>query len=170
MAILELVTYPDPGLKQIAKPVTAFDDSLAELVDNMIDTMYAEKGIGLAAPQIGVSLRIIVVDLSEEQDFPEALINPRILAAEGGIAFEEGCLSVPGIRKEVLRYRHILVEAADLSGQIHQFEAEGLHAVCIQHEIDHLDGILFIDRLSDEEKAELDIEMMQQAEKIQCVG
>jgi peptide deformylase len=168
MAILELVTYPDSRLKKVAKPVTCFDEKLSKLVNDMVDTMYAESGIGLAAPQIGISSRIVVMDLSEEQDSPDVLINPEIIAAEGEIAFEEGCLSVPGIRKEVLRYYHILVEAADIEGNLRHIEAEGLHAVCVQHEIDHLDGILFIDRLSDEEKAAVAAEINARAEAVEC--
>ncbi len=148
MAVLEILKYPDPRLKKIAKPVEKFDQALGRIVNDMIETMYANEGIGLAATQVDIALQIVVMDLSEEQDDPQVLINPIISAAEGEIGFEEGCLSIPEVSAEIVRPKNILVRALDRDFKPIEFEADELLSVCIQHEIDHLDGKLFIDYLS----------------------
>lgn len=151
MAILEIHTYPDTILKQKARPVEIIDDSVRRLVADMADTMYQAPGVGLAAPQVGHSLRIIVYDPdadSENRPY-RALINPTIVKTEGGVTSEnEGCLSVPEYRADVKRAERAVVEGLDVDGEPVRIEAEGLLAIILQHEIDHLDGILFIDRIS----------------------
>ncbi len=151
MAILPILTYPGPVLKQIAKPVTQFDEALATLVRDMTDTMYDAPGVGLAAPQIGVSLQLAIVDVSREDDEKKrvlVLANPRIVKAEGEEAGEEGCLSVIDYSSKVKRYTKIWVEAQDIKGEKISFAAEEFFARVIQHELDHLGGNLFIDRIS----------------------
>jgi peptide deformylase len=148
MAILEILEYPDPRLRTVAKPVTAFDDQLAKLIDDMVETMYWARGIGLAATQVNVHQRLLVLDVSEAQDEPRVYVNPEIVADEGTETCEEGCLSVPGIYAEVQRAEKIRIAAQDRDGNRFEEDVEGLHAVCLQHEIDHLDGKLFVDYLS----------------------
>ena len=148
MAKLEILHFPDPRLRKKARPVSAVDDELRQLIDDMLETMYAAPGIGLAATQINVHRRLVVIDLSSEQNAPRVFINPEILAADGVEEMDEGCLSVPGIYERVQRAEHIRVRALDRDGQAFEQDAEGLLAVCIQHEIDHLDGKLFVDYLS----------------------
>lgn len=148
MALRTILHYPDPRLRQVAKPVATVDDEIRRLVDDMAETMYAAPGIGLAAIQVNVAQRVVVIDVSETRNQLQVFINPQILERDGKQVFEEGCLSVPGIFDEVERARHIRVRALDRSGQPFEFEADGLLATCIQHEIDHLDGKVFVDYLS----------------------
>jgi peptide deformylase len=148
MSILEIRIYPDPILKNVAQAVSLFDLELKTLVESMFETMYAARGIGLAAPQIGVSKRIVVIDISEDGDERHVFINPKILKAEGQVSGEEGCLSIPDFRERVARYERVQVQAQDVNGNSFTLDTEGLLAICLQHEIDHLDGILFVDRLS----------------------
>ena len=148
MALLTILHYPDPRLRQVAKPVAAVDDTLRRLVDDMAETMYAAPGIGLAAVQVNVALRVVVIDLSETRHTLQVLINPEITERDGKQVFEEGCLSVPGIFGEVERAQHIRVRALGRDGKPFELEAQGLLATCIQHEIDHLDGKVFVDYLS----------------------
>jgi peptide deformylase len=150
MAKLTILEFPDPRLRTRAAPVSVVDESIRELIDNLFETMYAAPGIGLAATQVDVHQRVLVVDLSQERTEPLALINPEIVAREGSVEAEEGCLSVPGIYDTLTtRAERISVRALDRNGQPLEFAAEGLLAVCIQHEIDHLEGKLFVDYLSD---------------------
>lgn len=149
MALLPILEYPDPRLRMRAKPVTKVDDEVRQLIDNMLETMYAAPGIGLAATQVNVHQRVIVVDVSDRHDEPYCLINPEILAKEGTINSEEGCLSVPEFYEFVDRAEKIRVRALDREGEIIELEAEGMLAVCIQHEMDHLEGKLFVDYLSE---------------------
>ena len=148
MALLTILHYPDPRLRQVAKPVATVDDALRRLVDDMAETMYAAPGIGLAAVQVNVALRVVVIDLSETRHTLQVLINPEITERDGKQVFEEGCLSVPGIFGEVERAQHIRVRALNRDGKPFEMETQGLLATCIQHEIDHLDGKVFVDYLS----------------------
>jgi peptide deformylase len=148
MAKLEILEIPDPRLRTVAKPVESFDDKLGRLVDDMIETMYAAQGIGLAATQVNIHRRLLVLDVSEMQDTPRVYINPEILESEGSETCEEGCLSVPGIYADVSRAEKIRVSARDRTGKTFEESLDGMHAVCLQHEIDHLDGKLFVDYLS----------------------
>jgi peptide deformylase len=149
MALRTILEYPDPRLRTRAEPVTRFDAALGTLIDDMFETMYAAPGIGLAATQVDVHKRLIVIDLSKEHDQPLVLINPEILAREGEANTEEGCLSVPGIFDEVKRAAKVRVRAHDRNGEVFERDFEDILAVCIQHEMDHLDGKLFVDYLSD---------------------
>ncbi len=150
MALLEIITYPDAELKKIAKPIDEITDQIVELAHNMAQTMYGAPGVGLAGPQVGKSLRIIVLDLQSEEDGSKlfTLLNPEIIEKEGEVTWEEGCLSLPDVREDIARFRRIKLRALDLEGKEITMEAEDLLAVVLQHEIDHLDGILFIDHLS----------------------
>ena len=148
MALRPILHHPDPRLRLKARPVVDFDAALQVLVADMFETMYAAPGIGLAATQIDVQLRILVADVTAEKSAPICLINPQILSAEGTEEMEEGCLSVPGIFETVTRAERIRVGALERDGALVEFLADGLLAVCIQHEIDHLDGRLFVDYLS----------------------
>nr|VFK00567.1 MAG: peptide deformylase [Candidatus Kentron sp. LFY] len=148
MPRLPILHYPDPRLRNRAYPVEVVDEEIRKLVGNMFHTMYATEGIGLAATQVDVPKRIIVVDVSEQGQHPLCFINPEILEARGNIEIEEGCLSVPDVRESVKRAQWIRVTALDKDGNSFEQEASDLFAVCIQHEIDHLDGRLFIDYLS----------------------
>jgi len=141
--------FPDPRLRTKATPVAAVDDDLRALIRDMFETMYAAPGIGLAATQVNVHKRLLVVDVSADKSEPLALINPEILEKDGVIVSDEGCLSVPGYYEEVERAEHIRVRFLDREGVAQEMEAEGLLAVCVQHEIDHLDGRLFVDYLSE---------------------
>ena len=149
MALRTILEFPDPRLRTRAEPVTRFDAALGTLIDDMLETMYAAPGIGLAATQVDVHKRLIVIDISEEHHEPLVLINPEILAREGEAQTEEGCLSVPGIFDEVKRAARVRVRAQDRNGESFEGEYEGVLAVCIQHEMDHLEGRLFVDYLSD---------------------
>ena len=148
MAILDILHYPDPRLRAVAKPVTEVDAFVRQLIDNMFDTMYSAPGIGLAATQVNVNKRVVVIDVSEDKEQPLCLINPEILDLSGVEEMEEGCLSVPGVYETVQRADRVRLRALDRDGKPFELEAGGLLAVCIQHEIDHLDGKLFVDYLS----------------------
>ncbi len=149
MAKLRILEFPDPRLRKKAVPVEVVDDPLRQLIDDMFETMYEAPGIGLAATQVDVHRRLLVADVSQEKDEPQVLINPEILERDGSTITEEGCLSVPGYYEEIERAEHIKVRYLDRDGNEHESEYEGLLAVCVQHEIDHLDGKLFVDYLSE---------------------
>jgi len=148
MARLEILEFPDPRLRTRAQPVEQFDAALARLIDDMFETMYAAPGIGLAATQVNVHRRLIVIDISENKNQPLVFINPKILSHEGLEVNEEGCLSVPQIFEEVERATRVRVQSQDRHGKVYESELEGLLAVCLQHEMDHLEGKLFVDYLS----------------------
>ncbi len=148
MALLDIICYPDKRLRKIAKPVEKVDDSIRRLLDDMFETMYAAPGIGLAATQVDVHQQVIVIDISEEKNQPLCLINPQILETAGTEMCEEGCLSVPDIHELVERAATVKVKALDRQGESFVLDADELLAVCIQHEIDHLSGKLFVDYLS----------------------
>ena len=148
MALLPILTHPNERLHIVAKPVAEVDDRIRTLVADMIETMYAAKGIGLAATQVDVHERVVVIDLSEERNSPLALINPVITHKNGETTYEEGCLSVPGIYDEVTRAETVTVEYLDTDGKPQKLDADGLLAICIQHELDHLLGNLFVEYLS----------------------
>ena len=148
MALLEILHYPDPRLHTVAKPVARVDDDIRQLAADMAETMYAAPGIGLAATQVDRHIRMIVVDVSVEKNKLLTLINPRIVMKEGEAVGEEGCLSVPGIYDKVTRAEHVRLEALNPAGESIELDATGLLAVCIQHEIDHLDGKVFVEYLS----------------------
>lgn len=149
MTKLTILEFPDPRLRKKAIPVEAVDDALRELIDDMFETMYEAPGIGLAATQVDVHRRLLVADVSNDQTEPYALINPKILEKDGVIVTDEGCLSVPGFYEAVERAEHIRVRFQNRDGEEIEMEAESMLAVCIQHEIDHLDGKLFVDYLSE---------------------
>ena len=149
MALRTILEFPDPRLRTVAAPVTRFDAALGILIDDMLETIYAAPGIGLAATQVDVHKRLIVIDISTEHNEPLVLINPEILAREGEAATEEGCLSVPGIFDEVKRAAKVRVRAQDREGATYERDFDDILAVCIQHEMDHLEGRLFVDYLSD---------------------
>jgi peptide deformylase len=149
MAILPIITAPDPRLKVKSRRVGKIDDAARRLMDDMLETMYAAPGIGLAATQVDVHQRIVVIDISEERNQPLVLVNPEILSSDDREVSEEGCLSVPGVTESVERAGRIRVRALDLQGRPFEMDAEGLLAVCIQHELDHLEGKLFVDYLSE---------------------
>ncbi|HGN0021903.1 TPA: peptide deformylase [Proteus mirabilis] len=149
MAVLTLLHFPDERLRKVATPVEKVDDEIRTLIDDMIETMYAERGIGLAAPQVNVSKRIVVIDVSENRDQPIALINPEIISTEDEIMdMMDGCLSIPDSFAPTQRFRYLKVKALDRNGDEIELEAADLFAGCIQHELDHLNGKLFIDHLS----------------------
>jgi peptide deformylase len=149
MALLTILRYPDPRLHTVAQPVTAVDDRIRQLVDDMLETMYAAEGVGLAATQVDVHERVIVMDTSETRDKPLVLINPEIVARSEDLSVnEEGCLSVPAIYDKVRRHARVAVRALGRDGQVFEREAAGLTAVCIQHEMDHLVGKVFVEYLS----------------------
>ena len=148
MAILDVLRFPDERLRTVAAPVETFTPELQQIVDDMFETMYAEEGIGLAATQVDIHQRIIVIDVSENREDPLVLINPEILEQSGSTGIEEGCLSVPGSRALVPRAEWVKVRALDRNGKPFELEADDLLAICIQHEMDHLVGKLFVDYLS----------------------
>ena len=149
MAILQILEFPDPRLRKIAAPVTIFDDKLGVLIENLLATMYEAQGIGLAATQVNIHQRFLVIDVSEERDNPQVFINPSFEVIENELSeYDEGCLSVPGFYETVSRPRVIKVVAQDKAGGKFEIEAEGLLSTCIQHEIDHLNGKLFVDYIS----------------------
>jgi peptide deformylase len=149
MARLQILEFPDPRLRTRAQPVDQVDDALRKLIDDMFETMYEAPGIGLAATQVNVHKRLLVIDLSQDRSEPLALINPQIIERAGVEESEEGCLSVPGIYEKVARAERIRVRTLDRNGDTTEIEASGLLAVCIQHEMDHLEGKLFVDYLSE---------------------
>lgn len=155
MARLKILEFPDPRLRTRAAPVEVVDDGIRRLAADMLETMYAAPGIGLAATQVDVHKRLIVLDVSEEANQPMVLINPEILTLEGDCDSEEGCLSVPGYTETVQRAETIRVRALGLDGDTVELDAEGLLAVCIQHEMDHLEGKLFVDYLSELKRTRL---------------
>ena len=149
MAILDILEFPDPLLRTVAKPVQKVDDKIQLLIDNMLETMYEARGIGLAATQVNVHRQVIVIDLSEQKDSPLVLINPSFEVLDDELFdYQEGCLSVPGFFEEVSRPAHIKLKALGRDGKLFELVPDGLLAVCIQHEIDHLKGKLFVDHLS----------------------
>jgi len=148
LSILTVLEFPDKRLRTKAKKVTVFDNAIKTLVEDMLETMYDSKGVGLAATQIDVHQRVLVMDVSEENDAPLCFINPEIIVKDGVEEQEEGCLSVPGFFEKVKRAKHVKVKAFDKEGQPFEMEADALLSVCIQHEMDHLEGILFVDYLS----------------------
>ena len=148
MAKLPILEFPDPRLRTVAKPVDQVDDAVRRLIDDMFETMYDAPGIGLAATQVDVHLRLLVLDVSEDKSRPMVFINPEILASEGSQVYQEGCLSVPNIYADVTRADRVHVRALDRNGKSFEVEADGLLAVCIQHEMDHLAGKVFVDYLS----------------------
>ena len=170
MSILTVLEFPDRRLRTKAKEVTVFDQAIKTLVDDMTETMYEAKGVGLAATQINVHQRVIIIDVSEEKDAPLCLINPQIIEKEGIEESEEGCLSVPGFFENIKRADHVKIKAQDKEGKPFEMEAGELLSVCIQHEMDHLDGKLFVDYLSPLKrrriKAKLDKIHKQQGKKI----
>jgi peptide deformylase len=149
MSLLSILRYPDPRLHTVAKPVTAVDERIRRLVDDLLETMYANDGVGLAATQVDVHERVIVMDTSEARDAPRVLINPELVAlSEEMMLSEEGCLSVPQIYDKVSRHARVTVRALGRDGASHEVEVEGLEAVCVQHEMDHLMGKVFVEYLS----------------------
>ena len=148
MVLLSILRYPDPGLRQRAARVDRVTEWIRKLINDMAETMYAAPGVGLAATQVDVHFRVIVIDLSETRDQLRVFINPELLAASGDADVEEGCLSVPGVYEKVRRAERVTVRALDAGGELFTLEAEGLLAVCIQHEMDHLEGKVFVEKLS----------------------
>jgi peptide deformylase len=148
MALLPILQYPDPRLRLRAAPVAAFDADLARLIDDLLETLYATQGIGLAAPQTGDRRQVVVIDLSGSASAPQVYVNPEILVSAVPGLVEESCLSVPGVVGNVVRATQVRVRARDRSGQAFERDLDGMHAVCLQHEMDHLEGKLFVDRLS----------------------
>ncbi|MDH5378627.1 MAG: peptide deformylase [Gammaproteobacteria bacterium] len=149
MALLKILHYPDDRLRIKASPIDVVDDEIRTLADDMLETMYAAPGIGLAATQVNVAKRLIVMDISEEKNQPRVFINPELIEYQGEIKTEEGCLSVPSIYENVKRYEWVKVRALDKNGEQFELEADELLSVCIQHEMDHLEGKLFVDYLSE---------------------
>lgn len=162
MSLKTILHYPDNRLRQVCPEHTEFDESLKLLVSDMFETMYHEKGIGLSAIQINVITRVITIDISKEGNEPLVLINPNITEKKDPILFDEGCLSVPGFYEKVERYNHITLEAKDMNGKKFSLDASELLAVCIQHEIDHLDGKLFVDYLSDMKRSKIEKGLLKQ--------
>ncbi|MFO7581801.1 peptide deformylase [Guyparkeria sp.] len=148
MSLRDILIYPDERLREIARPVDAFEPELSELVGDMFETMYQERGIGLAATQIDQHRRLFVADVSEDRSGARAFVNPEIVERAGSVESEEGCLSIPGVNETIVRAERILVRARDEKGKAFEQELDGLLAICFQHELDHLDGRLFIDYLS----------------------
>ncbi len=163
MALLPILHYPDARLRKVAQPIDRVDDEIRRLIDDMLETMYDAPGIGLAAVQVDVPLQLLVVDISEKKDQPLVLINPEILYSSGEEQMEEGCLSVPGIYEPVERASQVTVRALDRHGEPFELEASGLLAVCIQHEMDHLQGKLFVDYLSEIKRQRIRKKLQKQA-------
>jgi peptide deformylase len=170
MARLPILEYPDPRLRIRAMPVTSVDTETRAFVADLLETMYAASGIGLAATQVNVHRRILVIDPSEERNEPYCLINPEIVSSAGAASSEEGCLSVPGVYETVSRAERITVRALDGVGAPLELDAEGLLAVCIQHEIDHLDGKLFVDYLSELKRERVKKRLLKKAKREADVG
>lgn len=148
MATLEILEFPDPRLRTVAKAVTEFNPALQQLVRDMTETMYTENGIGLAATQVNVHQQLLVLDVSDSRDQLKVYVNPEVISSGGEQNYEEGCLSVPGVYAEVQRAENIRVRAFDAKGQVFEEDLSGLHSICLQHEMDHLQGKLFVDYLS----------------------
>ena len=148
MSLLPILQYPDKRLRNKAKPVDTVDASIRELLDNMLETMYEDRGVGLAATQVNVAKRVIVMDVSETRNKPICLVNPEYIKKKGEILSQEGCLSFPGIYNEVRRAQWVHIKALDRNGKSFEIQSDEFLALCIQHEIDHLEGILFVDHLS----------------------
>lgn len=172
--LLEILTYPDERLARKSTPVEEVNDEIRELIENMFETMYTAEGVGLAAPQVGVTKRIIVVDCGPREEGevsplppkePVAIVNPVVAEGEGSIVWEEGCLSVPGYTDEVERKAKVVITGLDKDGNDLRIEADGLLAVCLQHEIDHLEGVLFVDRLSRLKQAMVKKKLKKRAEE-----
>lgn len=163
MALLPILRFPDVRLKKVAAPVIKFDDALKKLAADMAETMYEAPGIGLAATQVDVHKQVVVIDTSEEKNNLLVLINPRIEQMDGAQDGEEGCLSVPGIYEKVERAEQVTVHYLDLQGKAHSLQAEGLLAVCIQHELDHLQGMVFVDHLSQLKQTRIKNKLAKQA-------
>ena len=166
MALLKILHYPDPRLHTIAKPIIQVDDEIRQLAANMAETMYAAPGIGLAATQVDRHIRMILVDISDTKNDLRVFINPEILAKDGESVHEEGCLSVPGIYDKVSRAERIKVRAVDLHGTPFELEVDGLLAICIQHEIDHLEGKVFVEYLSRLKQARIKSKLKKQAREV----
>jgi peptide deformylase len=170
MAKLNILRYPDPRLHTIAKPVTEVDERIRRLVDDMLETMYAADGVGLAATQVDVHERVIVIDTSEMRDDPRVLINPELIAMSEEMSFsDEGCLSVPQIYDKVKRHARVTVRALNRAGETYQFEAEGLLSVCVQHEMDHLLGKVFVEYLSSLKRDRIKHKMLKKTREEQRV-
>lgn len=163
MALLPILCYPDPRLRKPAAMVPVVDDSIRQLVRDMAETMYAAPGIGLAATQVNEHKRVIVMDVSDDKSRLLVLINPEIIERDGEQVTEEGCLSVPGIYDKVARSERVRVRALDAEGDVVEFDADGLLAVCVQHEIDHLEGIVFVDHLSRLKQTRIRAKLQKQA-------
>jgi peptide deformylase len=169
MSLLSILRYPDPRLNQVAKPVTEVDARVRQLVDDMLETMYTNDGVGLAATQVNVHERVIVIDTSEQHDAPRVLINPELVArSEEMVLGEEGCLSVPAIYDKVPRHARVTVRALGRDGQSFQFDAEGLEAVCVQHEMDHLVGKVFVEYLSPLKRERIRTKMLKKSREEQA--
>ncbi|MBL6735058.1 MAG: peptide deformylase [Shewanellaceae bacterium] len=165
MAKLDVLTFPDERLRTIAEPVTVFDESLKELIADMFETMYAENGIGLAATQVNVHKQIIVMDFSDNQDDQKIFINPELTSTAGTFTNEEGCLSVPNVYAAVERAERVHIKAFDAMGQPFELDADELLSICIQHEVDHLKGILFVDYLSPFKRQRIREKLLKQTRK-----
>ncbi|MFZ0486459.1 MAG: peptide deformylase [Arenicellales bacterium] len=163
MAVLDILVYPDQRLRQVAEPVDIFDRDLRRLIDDMAETMYQAPGIGLAAVQVDVPKRVVVMDISEQRNELREFVNPRVVDKQGSTESEEGCLSVPDVYAPVTRAERVVVAAQDRNGEPFSLEAEGLLAVCIQHEIDHLDGKVFVDYLSRMKRERIKKRLVKQA-------
>lgn len=170
MAILDILHFPDPRLRRRAVPVAQVDDTVRRMLDDMLETMYEAKGVGLAATQVNIHLRMLVADVSDERDQPLYLVNPEIIARDGLQESEEGCLSVPGFYELVRRAEQIRVRALGRNGEPLEFDADGFLAVCIQHEIDHLDGKLFVDYLSELKRQRIRKKLRKQQRAAEPVG
>ena len=168
MALLPILKYPDPRLRTVALPVAEVDERVRRLVDDMLETMYAEEGVGLAATQVDVHLRIIVMDTSSERSRPIVLINPELTARSDELSFsEEGCLSVPATYDRIARHERVTVRALDRDGQPFELDAEGLTSVCIQHEMDHLVGKVFVEYLSPLKRDRIRTRLLKRARETQ---
>jgi peptide deformylase len=164
MSLLPILRYPDPRLHKVARPVTVVDERVRTLVDDMLATMYAADGVGLAATQVDVHERVIVLDASDGRDCPRVLINPELLARSDEMVLgDEGCLSVPAVYDKVRRHARVTVRALDRDGRSYQFDAEGLEAVCVQHEMDHLVGKVFVEYLSALKRDRIKTKMLKKA-------
>ncbi|MDY7025288.1 MAG: peptide deformylase [Pseudomonadota bacterium] len=166
MSLLPILHFPDPRLRKQAKTVSTVDDSIRQLVDDMLETMYESKGIGLAATQVNVQKRVVVMDLSEQRDQPMVFINPVITPLNGKQTYDEGCLSVPGFYETIERDDKIKVDFLDKNGDPQTLEADGLLSVCLQHELDHLEGKLFVDYLSTFKRQRIKEKMRKQLKKL----
>jgi peptide deformylase len=170
MALLTILTFPDPRLHKVAQPVAAVDARIRQLVDDMLETMYASEGVGLAATQVDVHERVIVMDTSESRDQPLVLINPELVARSEEMSFsDEGCLSVPAIYDKVARHAKVTVRALNRAGDTFEMEAEGLSAICVQHEMDHLIGRVFVEYLSPLKRDRIRTKMIKRARDAQRV-